>query len=148
MGEIEEWARTLANEKREKREQKRLLDEKALKDRHLIDAKADQVWAELRDALNRRIAATNEAMGGEEVLRFTETSDPNCVSIKSGESGSELTVLAFDPESANMQTADSTYVLTTSGTNDVVWMAPDKKLPIASDALAKELVEKAFRTAE
>ncbi len=87
-------------------------------------------------------------MDGEEVLRFSGTSDPNCISIKSGESGSELIVLAFDPESTTMQTADSTYLLTTSGANDVVWMALDKKIPIASDALAKELVEKAFRTAE
>jgi hypothetical protein len=135
---VSEWAKNLADRKKQELEEKRLHQEKDLSDRKMLDANADKMWVEVRRAAIESCKELNSSMGSD-YIKFEGASYHNAFTLVTPEQSCTVT---FNPPTWLLSVQGSTYSLVVEGSG-VLWKnSQGNTLP--SKSVAQNIVAGAF----
>src|SRR5271170_4498922 len=94
LDDVEQYGQVRAHEIQERRQRRRIADEKASVDDKLKTVWAPKLWLQVRDEMHHLVGAINEALG-EQVLQYDEVNQ-ELVILRVADTPSNLSA-AFDP---------------------------------------------------
>lgn len=143
-----EWARKLANEKRQKIEGANLRQQKELSDRRLLHASSDKLWIQLFRAAEAKVTELVEEMGDPNCITFHHASDHNQFYLQIGP---QKQYVQFSPENWELSTngpISNDFKLAVLDGSFVGWIKANSGTASAytSEEIAELLVERFFRS--
>ena len=114
-----DWARDLADRKKQELEGKRIQQEKDLSDRKMLDAHANPMWDELRQEIGKAVEEFNQAMGSAYITSHKAASGPDRVVLEMD--GATHTILFMSQIWTVIGPGGYSYKLTVVAGNGVVW---------------------------
>jgi hypothetical protein len=136
--DISDWAKNLVERKKKELEERRIKQEKELKERTLVESRIEPMWKEVRDASQKATEELNKGLG-QQYIFFLQGEDGDRFNLKV--EGTDNVVRIDRPAWKIFGARGKTYRLAVIG-ETVVWKYDP--MDYTSEQIARDEVQQAF----
>jgi hypothetical protein len=136
--DISDWAKNLVERKKKELEERRIKQEKELKERNLVESRIEPMWREVRDAAQKATEELNKGLG-QQYIFFLQGEDGDRFNLKV--EGTDNVVRIDRPAWTIFGARGKTYRLAVIG-ETVVWKYDP--MDYTSEQIARDEVQQAF----